>query len=132
MVRRPLRRPSGHALVLALVVLVLVGAAGTAIAVTLQLESRTSLQESRRIRLVALGDAALAEALAELDRNEGFRGAPEHRLGQGTIASSVRTLGLDRYEVVATATVAGRRRETRAEVDTSGPTPRVVGWRLAR
>lgn len=129
---RACRNRSGHALVIALVVLVLVGAAGTSIAVTLQLEARTSLQESRRIRLVALCDAALAEALAELARSQGFQGAPEHRLGQGTISSSVRTLGLDRYEVVATAVLAGWRQQARAEVDTSGPMPRVVRWQAWR
>lgn len=127
---RALRGGPGYALAIALIVLVLVGAAGTAIAVTLRLETRSSLQESRRIHLVALGDAALAEALAELARDEGFQGAPERRLGRGTIASSVRTLGLDRYEIVATATFSGWRREVWAAVDTSGSTPRVRSWKV--
>ena len=129
---RGLRRSTGQAVAVALVVLVLVGAVGTAIAVTLQLETRTSLQESRRIRLVALSDAALAEALAKLDGSGRFKGAAEHQLDKGTISSSVRTLGLDRYEIVATATLSGWRQETRAEVDTSGSTARVVSWRVIR
>ena len=130
MVRRPPRRSSGHALALALVVLVLVGTAGTAIAGAIQLEARASLDESRRIRLAALSDAALAEALAELTHNRGFRGAPERRLDRGTITSRVRPLGLDRYEIEAEAVVAGRSRTVRAEVDTGGAEPRVLAWEL--
>lgn len=130
--RRAPRRGSGHVLAISLLVLVLVGAAGAAIAVTLQLETRASLQESRRIHLVALSDAALADALAELARSKGFQGAPERRLGRGTIASTVRTLGLDRYEIVATSTYAGWRREVWALVHTGGTRPRVMAWKVLR
>lgn len=130
--RRALRRPSGHALAIALLVLLLVGSAAAAIAVTLELASRAALQESRRIHLVALGDAAMAEALAELALSKGFQGAPEHRLGRGTIASTVRTLGLDRYEIVATSTYAGWRREVWALVHTGGTRPRVMAWKVLR
>ncbi len=125
---RVVRHEFGHALVVALVVLLLVGSAATAIAVTLQLETRTSAQEARRIRLVALNDAAMAEALAELARSGSFQGSPEHRLDKGTISSSVRTLGLDRYEITATANLAGWSQVAVAEVDTSGSTPRVLTW----
>lgn len=129
---RALRRSSGHALALALVVLVLVGAAGTAIAVTLELDTRISLEESRRVRLAALSDAALAEALAELASNPGFSGAAQRRLDRGTISSEVRKVGFDRHEITAIALLAGWRREVRAEVDTGGPVPRVLSWRVIR
>ncbi len=126
------RRDAGHAIAIARVVLVLVGAAAAAIAVGLQLEARSSLQESRRIHLVVLADAALAEALAELASSKGFQGAATRRFGRGTIASRVTTLGLDRYEIVATATFAGWRREVWALVDTGGSTPRVTSWKVLR
>lgn len=129
--KRVLRRERGYAIGIALVVLVLVGAAAAAIAVSLQLEARTSLQEARRIHLVALGDAALAEALAELAWSKGFQGAPEHGFGNGTIASTVRTLGANRVEIVATATHRGWERQVVAEVTTVGSVPALLSWKLA-
>ena len=128
---RSTRRRNGHAIVIALVVLVIVAAAGAAIATFLQLEMRSALQESRRIQLVALGDAAMAEALAELARSERFRGAPERRLGHGTIGSTVRAVGVDRFEVVTVARVTGRERRSIAEVQLIGFTPTLLNWRLA-
>ncbi len=130
MVRLRAHRRSGHAIVIALVVLVLVAAAGAAIATFLQLEMRSSLQESRRIQLVALGDAALAEALAELSRSRAYRGSAERRFGKGTIGSTVRAIGVDRYEIVSTATVTGRDRRVVAEVSFSGSKPSLVSWKL--
>lgn len=129
--KRARRRAGGYAIGIALVVLVLVGAAATAIAVSLQLESRTSMQEARRIHLVALGDAALAEALAELARSRSFQGAPEHRLGNGTIGSTVRAVGANRFEIVTTARLRGWQQVVVAEVATGGSIPAVVSWKLA-
>jgi type II secretory pathway pseudopilin PulG len=128
---RTRRRSEGYAIAVALIVLVLVGAAATAIAVGLRLETRAAQQESRRIHLVALADAAVAEALAELAQNKGFSGAAERRLGLGTISSSVRPLDADRFEIVATARLRGWEQQVVTEVVTTASTPTVVSWRIA-
>ena len=128
---RSRRNSGGYAIAVALIVLVLVGSAATAVAISLHLETRASQQEARRIRLVALGDAALAEALAELARSKGYLGSPEHPFGNGTIGSTVSALSANRFEITATASFRGWQRTSTAEVVTTGSGPAVVSWRLA-
>jgi len=130
-VRSRHRHQEGHTLLFALVVLVIVGAAASAVGLSLQMEMRSSQQESRRVRLVALGDAAMAETLAELDRRPSFQGMDEREFGGGTIASTVRALSSDRYEVVTTAQVRGARRRIVSEVRTTGSIPTVLTWKIA-
>ncbi len=115
---------------MALTILVLVGAAASSIAIGLRLETRSSLQETRRIQLVALSDAAMAETLAELARNRRFAGVTERLFDKGTLASTVRPLGLDRYEIVTTARVTGRERRVRAEILITSSGPSLLTWNL--
>lgn len=129
---RARERRQGYAIAVALIVLVLVGSAATAVAIGLQLETRAAQQESRRIHLVALTDAAVAEALAELAQSKGFPGTPERRLGTGTISSTVRALAADRFEITATARLKGWEQRAVADVAMPGNAPAVVGWRIAQ
>ena len=69
------RRDRGYSLIAALIVVVLVGAAASFVAASLSLRLRITRQESIRIRLIALNDAALAEALAFLAQNVNFSGS---------------------------------------------------------
>ena len=82
-------RQSGHALFVTLIVLVLVGMAGAVLTLAVGLQLRIARDETQRIQLVALSDAALAEAFASLEWSPGFSGADEHEFGPGTIASQV-------------------------------------------
>lgn len=125
----------GSALLTALLVLLLVSIALAILAASLQLRMRLARQEAETVNLVALTDGALAETLAHLHAEPGFRGAPEHPLGRGRVKSQVTALGMGLYTVVATATYAGKERSVQAEVVRAEGTkrdalgqPRPVVW----
>lgn len=118
----------GHALLAAIVVLLLVASAAALLASHLGLKARLVSQESRRIHLVALSDAAMAEALAELAAKTSFRGHDERQYGEGLIASRVRSLPDDKAEITAVATYRGWRRQTRARVVLQPTGPVLLDW----
>lgn len=110
------RGQEGSALLTAVLTLFLVAVALALLAASLQLRMRLVKGEVETIQLVALADAALAEALAGLYADPLFPGEQEHALGRGTIESQVTHLGFGRYDVVATGTYAGGKRSVFAEV----------------
>nr|MDP9122170.1 hypothetical protein [Acidobacteriota bacterium] len=110
-------------------VIVLLAIALAFIAESLALRMRLVRQESRTITLVALSDAAVAEAVGDLARIPSFRGAPEHPFGGGSLASQISTLAAGRYLVRATATLGGERRVVEAEIESDTLGMRVVRWR---
>jgi type II secretory pathway pseudopilin PulG len=123
-------REAGFALPGALLAVFLVSIALALVAASLQLRMRLVQRESRAVTLMALSDAALAEALAHLSENAAFRGSPEHAFGGGSLKSRVQPISAIRFEIEATATYAGRSRTVEAEViRPPGETPRVVHWR---
>jgi type II secretory pathway pseudopilin PulG len=125
-----MRRDTGFALVSVLLAILLLSIGLALVAASLQLRMGLVRGEARSVNLTALSDAALAETLAELGENAYFHGVPEHGLGPGRLRSEVRFLSPGRYEVVATATCAGRERTVEAEVlRPAGAAPRVVRWR---
>lgn len=116
----------------ALLVLVLVGAAASFVAASLSLRLRVTRQESIRIRLTALSDAALAETLALLAQNINYSGSPEYNFGRGTIASDVTTLqsgSEPTVEIIAAAKFAGRTKRVRAVAKLTAGGPVVLSWR---
>ena len=126
------RRDRGYSLIAALIVVVLVGAAASFVAASLSLRLRITRQESIRIRLIALNDAALAEALAFLAQDVNFSGSVEYEFGRGVIASDITTLesGTEpRVEILASASFAGRTRRVRAEARLTASGPVVLSWR---
>ncbi|MFV2074043.1 MAG: hypothetical protein ACC742_15535, partial [Thermoanaerobaculales bacterium] len=130
MVRRALgieTRELGSALVFALAALTLV--AMTVLAVTAGVRSRGVgvVMEERHVRLTALSDAAMAESLAELARNPGFTGIPERRIEGGSIASTVRKVGLYEIDLEATGRRNGWRAVIVGRVDLEHG-PRVLRW----
>lgn len=139
-VRTPVRTPArrseaGHALLNALFVLLLVALALALVAQALNLALGGVRQEMRGIRLAALTDAALAEAVAHLAADSAFTGLPEHELGGGTLASEVRRLGALSWRVEATARTGGITRSVRATVvaveEADGDRNyRISGWRV--
>jgi hypothetical protein len=130
MVRRREPRDAGFALASVLLAILLLSIGLALVAASLQLRMGLIRQEARSITLTALADAALAETLAELSADAFFHGVPEHELGPGRLRSEVRFLSPGRYQVVATAIYAGRRRTVEAEVlRPPGAPARVVRWR---
>lgn len=124
------RAERGHALVLALLVLVLASLA-VALAAELFAEAwRAGEREASRARLLALTDAALAATLAELARSPSFPGLPEQELGGGRLKSEVQALAGGEVEVRCRATLGGRAFATRARVDLASGRPRVLEWAI--
>jgi hypothetical protein len=120
----------GHALLLALFVLLIISAALALVAAAIQLENRTVREVSRETHVAVLADAALAETLAELAQSTSFPGVREHSLGSGHISSSVETISFDRALVRAVGRYAGKRRVIEAEVYLLKPLgPKVLTWR---
>jgi type II secretory pathway pseudopilin PulG len=123
------RRQQGFALLAALVAVLLLAIALALVAESLALRLRLVRQEQRTIALGALSDAALAEALAHLAHDHGFRGLPAHAFAGGTLASEVLALDSEHFAVTATATLAGHTRAVEAAVALFSGSPRVVHWR---
>lgn len=123
------RSESGHALVFALMALLMVSVAGALLAGSLLLHLRTARHEAEDVRLAALADAAVAASLAELAASPASRGLAERDFGGGSIASDIDRPGPERAVVLARAVYAGRTRRVRAEVRLTAAGPRVTAWR---
>jgi len=122
------RRSQGQVLFITLVVLVLVASAIGLVATHYGLRARLVSQESRRIHLNALTDAAIAESLGQLAASPGFAGVPERPFGGGTFSSEVRGLSGDRLEILATASYRGWRRTVRVCVEIEHETLTLESW----
>jgi hypothetical protein len=109
-------RQSGHALLLALIVIVLVGVAGAVLTTSLGLHLHAARDETQRIQLVAMSDAAVAESLAELAASPGFAGVSKHDFGPGQIESSIQTVAASQRRIIAIATLTNGR-ELRVATD---------------
>lgn len=120
---------SGHALILALVVVVLTSAALALVAASLQLQMESLRRQVIEVNLAALSDAALAEALARLAQGPASSRIPERRFGGGFLSSHIEPLGGNEVRVVATASFAGKRRVVEAEVRRTAQGPVVLRWR---
>lgn len=99
-----------------MIVMVLVASAATLLATHFGLRARLASQEARRIHLVALGDAAVAESLAKLSESSGFGGVPQRQFGGGTFASEIEALPANRRVILATSTYRGWTRQVRVQV----------------
>jgi Tfp pilus assembly protein PilX len=123
------RSESGHALVFALVALLMVSVAGALLAGSLLLHLRTARYEADDVRLTALADAAVAASLAELAASPASRGLTERDFGGGSIASDIDRPEPELAVVVARAVCGRSTRRVRAEVRLTAAGPRVVAWR---
>jgi Tfp pilus assembly protein PilX len=128
---KPARRgEAGFGLLMALMVLFLLSIALALLAGSLQLRMRLVREDAETVILTALADAAVAEAVANLAQNPGYAGAPAHDFGHGKIATQISALAPGLFDVVATATYAGRTRTVEAEVFRApGGVARVRRWR---
>jgi len=128
-VKRRRRGEAGFGLLMALMVIFLLSIALALLAASLQLRMRLVREDAQTVILTALADAAVAEAVANLAQNPGYTGAPAHDFGHGKIATQVNSLGPGLFDVVATATYAGRTRAVEAEVFRAPGIARVRRWR---
>jgi len=105
-----------------MIILLLVASAASMVAAHFGFRARLASQESRRIHLVAMTDAAIAESLANLNESSGYGGVPEREFGGGSIASEIASLGDNRQLILATARYRGwdRRVQMRVELTTGG------------
>ena len=99
-----------------MMVMILVAAAATMLATHYGFRARLVSQEARRIHLVALTDAAVAEALANLSDNSYFGGMPMRDFGGGRIASEIGSLPDERRTILATASYRGWTRKVRVQI----------------
>jgi len=79
----------GSALLLAFVAILLTSMSVLLVAGMIRSRRITFDVEERNVVLTALADAAMAESLAEVDKNRNFSGVTQHSLGRGTISSRV-------------------------------------------
>ena len=122
----------GAALLIVLFLLVMATTAGLLISVALTVDLRAQKDEARRIRLGALVDSALEEAIAALSANPDAGGYAEHEFGGGSLESRIETLPDGRKQATATAIYAGLERSVVAEIVFASGGPRVLSWQPSR
>jgi hypothetical protein len=130
MVKRQ-RGEEGYALLLALIVMLLVFTGLGLVCDALALRLKLAKAESDSIHLVALSDAAIAEALAGLSVTLGYPGAPPHAVGTGTVTSRVQQIDAQIYEIDATGSYDGQNRRVLAMVRVVAGGLQVISWRRA-
>ncbi len=118
----------GTALLFVLFLLVLATTSGLLLSVALSVDLREQKEDARRMRLGALVDSALEEALAALSTNPDAGGYAVHEFGGGTLESRIVTLPDGRKEATARAIYAGLERSVVAEIVFQGGMPKVITW----
>jgi type II secretory pathway pseudopilin PulG len=120
---------SGYALLTALLVIFLLSIALSLLAASLQLRMRIVREDAETVILSGLSDAAVAEAVANLAASAYYSGSPEHTFGDGKITSTVEPESPGLFNVVATATYAGRKRAVQVEIFRAPGVAHVRRWR---
>lgn len=111
-----------------MIVMVLVASAITLLATHFGFRARLVSQEARRIHLVALTDAAIAESLANLSESAGFAGVSRRDFGGGTLASEIESIPPNRRVIVATSSYRGWTRQVRVQVKLHTGSIEVESW----
>lgn len=119
----------GHALGLAVVVMLLATSAVGLLAADLTARLRADRAAGIALELRLLTDAAIARGLAELDESLSPTTLGPTPLGRGSIASHAEDLGAGRWRLVATATVGSAERRVAIEVVRQGSTFQTISWR---
>lgn len=124
-----MRRESGQALLVALIALVLIGAALALVAGLLVGRMNRVQERTRDTALLALSDAAVAETLADLAAWPSSPGVARRALGGGTIESRVAHGAGGTFTVVATAAYQGGALTVEARGRSTELGPVVDTWR---
>jgi hypothetical protein len=99
------------------------------VAVSVDSAMRGVRHELRSLKLTALTDAALAEALAHLAQSPTFAGSGEHPFGGGVLGSQVLQVGSKRWRVESWARYRGLVRRVRVDVRQTVDGYAISGWR---
>ena len=118
----------GAALLMALLVLVLVATAGLLASLAHALDRRSHREDLVRLRLSALTDSAVTEALSALERDRWAPGFAPHPFGGGEIGSEIELASDSVRKVEVRARYAGRERRATAWIEVDRGV-RVVAWR---
>ena len=119
----------GQALVLALLAVLVLGAALALVAGSLVSRMQRLRVESRETALLALADAAVAETLANLAGRPSAGGLAEKPFGGGTVESTVAHGAAGAFTLVARASYRGATIEVEVVGRIADEGPRVTGWR---
>jgi hypothetical protein len=111
-----------------MIVMVLVASAVTLLATHFGFRTRLASQEARRIHLVALTDAVVAESIAKLDESASFEGVSLKDFGGGTLSSEVESLSTSRRVILATSSYRGWTRQVRVQVRLHMGSIEVESW----
>lgn len=131
MSRLPRRRQRGATLLVTALVLFLLMLGLGLVDGALLARMRAVQDESRRVELQALVDAAMAETLAALAADPRHGGFAAHPFGNGRIASRVEPVEADRYRVRAVGRLGERELAIEAQVERLWGRPVVTTWRFA-
>ena len=122
------RREEGHALLLAIFALFLLGMSLSLTALNLQLGLGAQRRELGRVRVDLLVDAVVAETLGRLALDADFAGVQPTDLALGQVWSEVTTRGVEAViEAGASLGQGGGRAVVRVRLGPGGP--RIVSWR---
>jgi hypothetical protein len=123
------RGDSGHTLIVALMAVLVLGAALALVAGSLVSRMQRLRGETRTTSLLALSDAAVARSLAEMAARPSAGGFEEMPFGGGTIESEVRHGAAGSFVIVAASRFQGTEMRVEARGVTTDLGPRVTGWR---
>lgn len=111
-----------------MLVMVLVAASIALLVGHFGFRARLASQEARRIHLVAITDAAVAESIAKLNKSAGFAGVTQRHFGGGTLGSEIESLSASRRLIVATASYRGWTRTIRVQVRLHSSSIEIESW----
>lgn len=118
----------GSALMLALGTIIVTSMAVLLVAGMIQTRRISFDLQKRNIMLSALADAAMAQTMAGIDKDENFSGFQEHSLGSGSISSSVSWTNPKSRRVVATGRHQGWKAVIEARVRLEAAGPVILEW----
>ncbi len=122
---------SGYATLLALFMLVMLAAGMAILASGVSRHERALRTTDRNLRLTALSDAGVAEALSGIAITPSYRGGGPMEMGGGTYKIAAQVVGYRRLEAKVEVEYGKVRRTVLVEVmlEGSDARPRVVSWR---
>lgn len=117
---------------IALITVLVTGAVGVAIAVSVVLlglsTSRTSFAAQQSLQARALADACIEEALQQIHDSTPYTGTAGLTLGQGSCSYTVTSQGAQNRTVISTGTVGTIIRKVKVIISGINPTISLTSW----
>lgn len=115
-----------------LVTILIVGAIGLAISVSLLLlglsSSRTSFAQEQSFQAKALADACAKEGLQQIKDSNPFTGSASLYLGRGSCSYTVTSQGGGNRTITASSTIGSSVRKVKILIDAVNPQVNVTSW----